>query len=200
MAFFQNQPGARRNSPAVPQMAPQAGSAPPVEQSQRLKDMSEVLRINEVQRNAVGLHFATDEVLNIISYFTIPVAGGAAPSYYTLLTYTVSAGMLARIDHFACLANETFVIDYMAAVWRPEVNGNPVVNVIGPVAIFADLRNYHLCNVDPQEPTQWEPVWLQSGQTINIRLGLIPNFDLPVQFIGRIAGHIFKPTNPLRGI
>jgi hypothetical protein len=108
--------------------------------------------------------------------------------------------MLARIDHLACFIDEMFFTETFWVIWRPEINGNQIVNIRGPAITIGALRDYHLCNVDPQEPTRWQPIWLQSNQTISIRLALLPGFDMNVFTINRIAGHIYKPTNPLIGV
>lgn len=200
MNRLQNSINARRNSPAVVTMAPTAGAGPPAEASDRAKDMAEALRLHEIIISQSGVQYGVDEVIDLNALFDNPDPGAAGATVYTMMSFTVPAGLIARIDRISCLCSEPlFAINSLVLGWRPEIDGNKIPYYTGHVVGFAGFVDWHLLNEPSIHPSDREPLWIQSQQTLAVRLVKFAFMDNPFSVIGRISGRLYKPANPIGG-
>jgi len=160
-----------------------------------VSDLDEAQRRLSAEAKALSLalvHRGTDEILSLYNYlediFVI------AP--FTLLSYTIPASMVAKINKFAVFFDNPTA--WSGVGWRILVNGHLIPHI---TSASAGSAGYWQTPVgDLISPLEIEPIWLQANETIIVELGSPVVFQELFSAGAYFGGRLYKPASANLGV
>lgn len=139
------------------------------------------------------VHVAQNETFESVGQETNPtIAAGVGE--VVVVDFTVGDGQLAVLNKIAVdFSNPVYV---SLAGWALNVNGGRVPNVLSSVGLV-NFNSFVSFSAGVMEPVCISPIYLQSGQTVE--LVVLTNVLINQGFIvtARLSGRIIRPATPL---
>lgn len=147
------------------------------------------VRAERIAKARELIHRGLSESLDVSQTIHNPLATGGP---LTLVSYQVGGALVAAIEKIAVIYNNPQVNLTDTFGWRVMLNGGRVPNIYHNVDWVAAEDYSYATFSTLAEPQNIFPLWIQTGDVIEIQLFIRAAFDSFLTVTGRIGGHLVR--------
>lgn len=143
------------------------------------------------------IHYGFDTSVNIVGRLVESLYVTASP--VDAVNFLVPPSMVFKLTKIALVFSDPIIAMSDSIGWRITVNNDrvPYITRVPETTIINDY--FYGARGSLSEPMKIEPLWIQAGQTVAIRLYIESSHDDHCLIQGNLVGLLFKAGSPAIG-